>query len=250
MSASAQILNPIPAHEYTLDQIKRNSYAEVCQESAGLGARIIFKTAASDWLKAMQVAASQRFDFVVLGSDAIRSDSVAALNFGTIALEPASLAQKEVRKVFQDCYVLKGKPLKNLLNVHFREGAIVNAANWYVFLNDCFMYGAIGAGKEFHVGLESIDNQLLWDEKNMRPRVLGRELLMLKLAGYIPFVTEHGYTFAPPCLRDGELTPIETFRAEINKVKSIKPILEFINQAVPLNFQQLLEVEEVGNPSA
>jgi len=246
MAASPQILSPIPAHEYTLEQLRSgNSYAEVCNESKKLGAKIMPKTAVQDWLTAMQSAASQRLPFIVLGTDAIRGDAEAALNFGTIAVEPASMAQKDVEAAFKKVFPgLKPKDMRKILNTHFREGAIINSANWYVFLNDCFIYGAIGAGKDFHVGLKSIDHELLWDDKNNRPRALGRELLMIKFSGYSAFKTKQGYTFVPPTGRGADLVPIETYRQSIKEVRSIDPILEFIDSAVSLRFTRSPEPQE------
>ncbi|MBS0607633.1 MAG: hypothetical protein JSR57_11840 [Verrucomicrobia bacterium] len=237
-SAEVQIFNPIPAQNYSLGRLKSGiSYAEVNKESKKLGAKIMPKTAAQDWLAAMQAAASQRLPFVILGTDAIRDDAEAALNFGTIAVEPASMAQKDVEIAFKKVFPgLKGKDMKKVLSTHFREGAIINAANWYVFLNDCFIYGALGAGKDFHVGLKSIKNELLWDDSNNRPRALGRELLMLKFSGYTAYKTKQGYTFVPPTARGGDLIPIERYREAIKEVGSIDPILEFIHSAVSLRF--------------
>ncbi|MBS0652572.1 MAG: hypothetical protein JSR39_03500 [Verrucomicrobia bacterium] len=237
MAASAQLLSPIPAPLYSPQALKRLSFAEISRESSNLGAKISPKTYVKDWLAAMSAGASQRLPFVILGTDAIRGDADAAQNFGTIAIEPASLAQKEVARVFERAYPeLNPKERKSLLKAHFREGAIINASNWYVFLNDCFIYGALGANKEFHVGLKSIKHELIWDDKNKRPRALGRELLMLKFSGYTPFKTKQGYTFMPPCGRSEATTPIETYRDAIKEVRSVGDIVEYVNSAVPLRF--------------
>ncbi len=237
MAASAQVLNPIPAPLYTPQELKRISFAEISRESSMLGAKINPKTYIKDWLTAMHTGASQRLPFVVLGTDAIREDADAAQNFGTIAVEPASLAQKEVTKVFRQAFPeLNPKDLKSLIKTHFREGAIINASNWYVFLNDCFIYGALGANKEFHVGLKSIKHELIWDDKNKRPRALGRELLMLKFSGYTPFKTKQGYTFMPPSGRSEATAPIEAYRDAIKEVRSVADIVGYINSAVPLSF--------------
>lgn len=237
MAASVQVLNPISAPLYSPQALKRISFAEISKESSKLGARINPKTYVKDWLAAMNAGASQRLPFVILGTDAIREDADAAQNFGTIAIEPASMAQKEVARVFERAYPeLNPKERKSLLKTHFREGAIINASNWYVFLNDCFIYGALGANKEFHVGLKSIKHELIWDNKNKRPRALGRELLMLKFSGYTPFKTKQGYTFMPPSGRSEATTPIEAYREAIKQIRSVADIVEYIDSAVPLRF--------------
>ncbi|MBS0652167.1 MAG: hypothetical protein JSR39_01430 [Verrucomicrobia bacterium] len=231
----AVILNPKNPHQYTEADFKKISYAEIFRESQKLAPNILPKKAASDWLAAIKAGASERLPFFVLGTEEIRSDVLAAQNFGTVAVVPATTAQKEIKELFLQTYPdLSSRERKSLLDSHLREGAVINAANWYVFLNDCFIYGAIGANKEFHVGLKSISSDLIWDSKEKRPRALGRELLMLELAGYTPYKTGYGYAFAPPTLRSPGASLIEEFREEIKKVSSIDRLNQFLARAVPL----------------
>lgn len=231
----AVILNPKDPNKYTEADFKKISYAEVFRESKKLSPNIMPRSAASDWLTAIKAGASERLPFFILGTEEIRSDVEAAKNFGTVAVVPATKAQKEIKELFEQTYpLLSPKDRRSLLDSHLREGAVINAANWYVFLNDCFIYGAIGANKEFHVGLKSISDDLIWDAKEKRPRALGRELLMLDMAGYTPYRTGYGYAFAPPSLRSADTSLIEEFREEIKKVGSSDRIHQFLGKAVPM----------------
>lgn len=90
------------------------------------------------------------------------------------------------------------------------QGCILNTNNWNLLVNDVVILGAIHSLQDFAVwslrwgdldlgngvighgavpmtdsdGWPTIDDDILWDAKENRPRVAGRELLMLHAAGY------------------------------------------------------------------
>ncbi|MGE4481173.1 hypothetical protein [Acidocella sp.] len=76
-----------------------------------------------------------------------------------------------------------------LQNNMISEGSVLYEMAWSLLCNDAFVRGAIDTGKEVHVAqqgtsVSDIPMEKLFDEKNLRPRVLGRELLSLGHNGY------------------------------------------------------------------
>ncbi|WP_338524325.1 hypothetical protein NUH87_01105 [Pseudomonas batumici] len=64
------------------------------------------------------------------------------------------------------------------------KGSILNDGFWWPFINDAWVLGALHQLKIFHLTLASVEDDLLWDSAATRCRVLGRELIGLKTAGY------------------------------------------------------------------
>ncbi len=83
------------------------------------------------------------------------------------------------------------------------SGCILNSKKWNLLVNDVAILGAIHAQQDFGIwsqryniddqtlqsmqaknGEPSIDDDILWDAKENRPRATGRELIMLREAGY------------------------------------------------------------------
>lgn len=83
------------------------------------------------------------------------------------------------------------EPIKGPVPTEMNRGAALYQEDWWVTLNDSYILGTIHAGKTVH--LYEPDGKLkdcsLWARN--RPRVLGRELLMLRASGY--HRAEHPY---------------------------------------------------------
>jgi hypothetical protein len=68
----------------------------------------------------------------------------------------------------------------------FRQGSILNDGYWWPFKNDCWLLGGVNGLKRFHLAHTfPVPDDLLWDAREGRPRVLGRELLGLATFGYV-----------------------------------------------------------------
>jgi hypothetical protein len=67
---------------------------------------------------------------------------------------------------------------------HIRRGSVLNDGWWWPFKNDAWVIGGIHGLKRFHLTMASAPDDLIWDGKDKRPRVLGRELLGLAAFGY------------------------------------------------------------------
>jgi hypothetical protein len=139
-------------------------------------------------MEAYQNAYEAFLPFMILGDENIREEDTLLKNVGTLATNP-QVNLKRISDFLQKVLRLeKGdKQLRTAVKVHTTQGAILNDSNWWPFRNDMFMLGAIHSEKEFHLATENgkePSDDLLWDSKNKRPRVVGRELIMLALAGY------------------------------------------------------------------
>lgn len=108
---------------------------------------------------------------LVLGDESIRSDETLLANLGATSVEPTAAAS--------DAIVGDNARLRRL------RGAVLNERFWWPFFNDCWVLGGIHGGAEFHLGFSAWpDDSALWDGRNRRPTMLGRELFILSLAGY------------------------------------------------------------------
>ncbi len=155
-------------------------------------------------------AMSSHMPIVLLGAENMREDMELIYNMGTLATDP-QVDIKDISKHIALTHDLKpGKPLKMQVERHVKAGAIVNDSNWWIFRNDLFMLGAIHAGKEFHISYAGIKpgrhgippREVLWDDKNKRPRALGREILMLAASGFTPKFFKRGLSFVPPVINN------------------------------------------------
>ncbi|KIH82853.1 hypothetical protein UCMB321_3308 [Pseudomonas batumici] len=138
------------------------------------------------------------------------------------------------------------------------KGSILNDGFWWPFVNDAWVLGAVHQLKIFHLTLASVDDDLLWDGAAARCRVLGRELIGLKTAGYslvglpswvttkpvVPAVASGfstasttgvkatdaevraalGFTFAPNSKAKALNISLTSYLAEIDKYKSAAEI--------------------------
>lgn len=110
-----------------------------------------------------------KLPFMVVGNEKLCESQEERYNFGILATDHPFHPLN-----------MKGPPTE------MNQGAILSQTKWCVTLNDSYILGAIHAQKSFHLFEPSgeLENNTLWDEKFQRPRVLGRELVMLKAAGY------------------------------------------------------------------
>ncbi|WP_068470151.1 hypothetical protein [Candidatus Protochlamydia phocaeensis] len=125
---------------------------------------------------------------VLLGGKEIRTLEYEK-NFGVLAIKESQVDEKVMGAFLRTTFssLQESLSLKKRVKLHVTEGAILNATKWWLYINDLAILGAIHADKEFHVvseEKESLPFEDLWDVKNARPRVLGRELAMLMIAGY------------------------------------------------------------------
>lgn len=110
-----------------------------------------------------------KLPFMVIGDELLKTKNE-RYNFGVLAID---------------------KPLYPLLvagpPTEMNTGAILSEKDWCVTLNDCYILGSVHARKSFHLYevLGRLEKGSFWDEIAKRPRVLGRELMMLKQAGYL-----------------------------------------------------------------
>lgn len=245
------------------DPLKGCSYAKISKEAEGLG-KLHPKTEKTRWMQAIDAGISGNLPLIILGNSKIREDRELLYNFGYLA---ASAEDAVVDKKVLGLFFEKISPVKKTkkestkqIDEHIQKGAVINTANWYPFLNDCFIYGGISANKEFHLGTNDIPDELIWDAEEKRPTAVGRELLMLKFSGYeCSYNKKFGVIFSPPAENPGEnaenlemngqtakLTkktvstkkaaiPEEVeeatlvdYRKAIEKIKSIKEIRDFL----------------------
>lgn len=74
-------------------------------------------------------------------------------------------------------------------------GAILGEKEWSLLINDCFLLGAIRRGKRVvvvNLKPESLIIEKLWNAKTKSFTTMGRELAILKEAGYVLVPNENG----------------------------------------------------------
>lgn len=228
MSISA--LEPISyTHELLTEEFSQ-SISQIHKENKTLHAKIdIPKKEASKLIQLIHAGASERFPFIILGKGDLRTDPVLINNFGTTSTDP-SIDQKTIKTFFQTVNPdMTSKVLKQEIVEHLTVGAILKETNWYPFKNDCFIYGAIQNCKEFHLKFRRshMSEDLLWDNKEQRPTVLGREIIMVMLSGYHAHDTKYGMILMPPCKGTLEThsATLTEYRQKIQEIGSAKELL-------------------------
>ncbi|MBV8465068.1 MAG: hypothetical protein JO218_03890 [Burkholderiales bacterium] len=109
---------------------------------------------------------------LVLGSEALRTDNKLLVNLGVTAVTTVAPAASAIATA--------GSAASTT------QGAVLNEQYWWPFFNDCWVMGGVHGRQQFH--LASVDwppNTDLWDRRNRRPTMLGRELLILSISGYV-----------------------------------------------------------------
>lgn len=110
-------------------------------------------------------------DLLILGDESIRGDRDLLSNLGTTAVTTSRVATRKMPR---------GSTTKLL-----QQGAVLNEQYWWPFFNDCWVMGGVHGKHDFHLGhTDWPDDSELWDAKNSRPKMLGRELLILSISGY------------------------------------------------------------------
>jgi hypothetical protein len=132
---------------------------------------------------------------LLLGEMKLRSSLDVLNNFGTTSgvettMERGTLKDGKNRNVGVDATTetltaQMGKAFNAAAGIaHIRRGSVLNDGWWWPLKNDAWMLGGIHGLKRFHLALEAVPDDLIWDAKAGRPRVLGRELIGLRAAGY------------------------------------------------------------------
>lgn len=198
--------------------------------------------------KGYLLALDTNLPLLLLGGAEMRDDLALQTNFGVLATKP-QCNEKMIREIFKKVHPPKenaNQSVKEVVKSHVTRGSIINESNWWIFRNDMFILGAIHGKREFHIARPKGNRpseEMLWDAKTNRPRALGRELIMLKAAGYqridSPAREDYqeisslrkviGMVFAPPVEGPKILTLTEA-REAIKQVKSVKDIQEIFSK--------------------
>lgn len=107
---------------------------------------------------------------LVLGDASIRGDRDLLVNLGVSSVTADDAAG-----------VITGEEREERRS----RGAVLNELHWWPFFNDCWVLGGIHGRMQFHLGREQwpADHEL-WNGADGCPRMLGRELMILSVAGY------------------------------------------------------------------
>jgi len=141
-------------------------------------------------------------------------------NFGGASEKPFLLALEDSRfsKYVDTTELATLKQLLAKTNVkkmapeHLETGAVMFELMWNLAINDSFIRGGVDSRQDFTIAapvntVSMLDPRILWDEKEKRPTVLGRELFQLSMQGYYDIA--HGYpghsiVLSPPETRNIE----------------------------------------------
>ncbi|MBK5549643.1 hypothetical protein JFU49_04990 [Pseudomonas sp. TH03] len=132
---------------------------------------------------------------LLLGDTKLRSHMEILKNFGTTSgtkttMEQGSLFEEGLRRNkitaghVQESLSTVPVPLRTGDKQHIRFGSVLNDGWWWPFKNDAWILGGIHGLRRFHLAMSDVPDDLIWDKANGRPRMLGRELIGLKTAGY------------------------------------------------------------------
>ncbi len=155
-----------------------------------------------------------KLPFMVIGHEVLCESVEMLYNFGVLTAD-AVFCKKEI---------------KGPLPPELKQGAVLSQHEWAILLNDSYILGAIHASKSFHLyepeGL--LPDKNFWDPSHRRPRVLGRELMMLKAAGFNNL--KHPYpemeaVFVP---KEGRKPCLKELIEASEKTESLAEIKEFI----------------------
>lgn len=162
-------------------------------------------------------ASAKEMPLVLLGGESLRNPKVAASkalmhNFGIISSGA-------------------GTPLAT-------RGAILCENSWHIYKNDAYMTGAIRAKKDFYVvhAEGKLPKSLLWDAAHNRPRVLGREIIILLAHAYTMATSGEGLAFKCSGTDKAENATLKSAIDAVNAVKSYDDFIkvfpvEYIDEA-------------------
>jgi hypothetical protein len=136
-------------------------------------------------------AAQAERSMLLLGGDWMRTDKPLLQNLGTTATNPAWRPKPNKRG--------NSHTAPHASN---RKGSVLNELGWWPLPNDAWLLGGVNALCKFYLANPTMpEKQLLWDSKEGRPRVLGRELIGLATFGYgrvaHKYEEQLGVVFAP-----------------------------------------------------
>ncbi len=142
-----------------------------------------------------QNARNSSLSELLLGDVKLRSQLEVLKNFGTTSgsettMERKTLLDDKKQKIYPsqvNASVMGqlGKAYTKQDGIaHIRRGSVLNDGWWWPFKNDAWVIGGVHGLKRFHLTMADVPDELLWDGKDGRPRVLGRELLGLAAFGY------------------------------------------------------------------
>lgn len=128
----------------------------------------------------------------LLGETKMRTDVGLMQNFGTAS---GTKTTAERGTLFDDSKAriptksLTAKVGKDMTEDLLRKGSVLNDGWWWTFKNDAWVMGCVHGLKVMQLSSEGLAqlsdlDALMWDNKALRPRVLGRELIGLNAAGY------------------------------------------------------------------
>lgn len=153
-----------------------------------------------------------KLPLAVIGDDQLCESTLERYNFGILATD---------------------LPFVELLNnnpsTEMHDGAILSEKDWFVVFNDCYILGLLHARKVFHLYEREggIQDQNLWNSELSRPRVLGRELLMIRFAGYQQQTHPYlGKSFVPP--EDSPTPSLIELYSTVERVNSFQMIKDFL----------------------
>ncbi len=191
-------------------------------------------------------AASRVLDFTIIGPNRLREDRDLCSNVGQVLGNLSKRAIKEIRNTPELLYTA--------------EGAILGEKQWSGLINDLFMLGAVHAKKTFHFSIPAgreLTNQDVWDTKKQKLTTTGRELLLLKLAGYQKITdggkamtTIFGHVFVPHAEERHCPISLEKYRVAIKECKGPDEILTLFGRTVRWDqyFAPCFEQGEVKTP--
>lgn len=128
----------------------------------------------------------------LLGETKMRSDLELLQNFGAVSgtkttAERGTLFDGTNKKIKTNQITEKvGQADRNAM---LRKGSVLNDGGWWTFKNDAWLLGCVHGLKVMQLSKEGLAqlsdlDALMWDARERRPRVLGRELIGLHAAGY------------------------------------------------------------------
>lgn len=136
-------------------------------------------------------AGATQLSMLVLGEADIREDTDLLKNMGTTAAYPMTNPERSV--------TVGRNPKTAASN---KKGSVLNEEAWWPLPNDAWTLGGVNSLAQFHLASGAVpSDDLLWDARASRPRVLGRELIGLFAFGYIRVQHDHeatlGIVFGP-----------------------------------------------------
>jgi hypothetical protein len=201
---------------------------------------------------------------LLLGDVSLRSDKPVLRNFGTTSGSETTMERNTLRdgrnrlvKVSQVTSSLKSSEKSSYTVDHgidlIRKGSVLNDGWWWPFKNDAWVLGGVQGLKMFHLAMSSVSDDLLWDSRAGRPRVMGRELIGIHAFGYkrvAHFETDKlsgkrtemmagrrlvGMVFAPQNKATAEASTFNKYYSELEKYNSLQSIKD-LAFATPVDY--------------